>query len=668
MDENRPLIHLNRLSAEEALNREWLCTNGLGSYAMGSLAGANTRRYHGLLVAALAPPLGRHVLCAKADETFITAGGSVATLGANEFHDGTRAPWGIPHLHSFHLEGSRPVWVYSVRGGTLEKAVWMEQGQTTTYLRYRAIGTGGNLRLALFATYRDYHHETCGSVDWRMQVTPLASGAEITAFTNAVPWRVLGPRGARFHPAGEWWWRFRHRRELERGLDCEEDLYLVGHLELPLSPGEASIVALTTEAEADVCLSEAWERRQARERTLIRLAGAEEDPARAQLVLAADQFLVARGDSPAGEAGTILAGYPWFSDWGRDTMIALPGLTLSTGRYPEARRILLTYARYLDRGMLPNRFPDSNETPEYNTVDATLWWFQATAAALDASGDLTLLEEILPALDEAIAWHLCGTRYGIRVDPDDGLLQAGEEGTQLTWMDAKVGDWVVTPRRGKPVEINALWINALLHMDAWTRRLGRPPCPRGLYAASYADLAAKALDSFGARFWNAAGGYLYDLIDPSGTPDPALRPNQLFALSLAHPLLNRAQARGVVHSVARALLVPIGLRTLSPDHPDYQGRYAGDQWQRDSAYHRGTAWAWPIGAFAAARRRIGGSEAQIRTLCRPLTAHLAQAGVGSVSEVFDGDPPHTPGGCPAQAWSVAELLRVLTPTASRERG
>ncbi|MBI3948174.1 MAG: glycogen debranching enzyme family protein [Armatimonadetes bacterium] len=657
MDGSEAVIRLEPVEPEDALDREWLCTNGLGSYAMGTVAGANTRRYHGVLVAALKPPLGRTLLCARVDETF-DAGDGPVDLGAAEFHDGARHPWGVARLSSFRLEGARPVWEYHVPGGVLEKAIWMEHGLPTTYLRYLARGTGGRLRIAFFATHRDYHHETHGSPEWQMAVHRIGSGIEVTAFPGAVPWRVVVPRGARFTPVGQWWWRFLHRRERERGLDCEEDLYLLGHLTLPLSPGEPAIVAITSEKEAEA--AGALRRQQARERQLTELAGAEEHPLRARLALAADQFLVRRGSGAA--AGTALAGYPWFCDWGRDTMISIPGLTLATGRHAEARQILTTYARYLDRGMLPNRFPDTGESPEYNTVDATLWFFQAIAAYVGATGDASLLEELFPALDEVIAWHLCGTRYGIGVDPDDGLLHAGQDGMQLTWMDAKVDDWCFTPRQGKPVEINALWINALRHMDAWARRLRRAARPRGVYFTTYADLAARATQSFNARFWSGTRGYLYDVVDgPAGHPDPRLRPNQLFAISLPYPALGRDRWQRVVSQVEHYLLTPVGLRTLAPWEPGYQRHYHGDRWCRDGAYHQGTVWPWLLGAYVDARRRAGTTEEHVQTVCRPLVAHLARAGIGSVSEVFDGDFPHAPGGCPAQAWSVAELLRVLTP-------
>ncbi|MDH7570321.1 MAG: amylo-alpha-1,6-glucosidase, partial [Armatimonadota bacterium] len=610
-----PVLLLEALDAEAALNREWLCTNGVGGFAMGTVAGANTRRYHGLLVAALKPPLGRTLLCAKVDETF-TVGAHTVHLGANEFHDGTRHPWGAPLLERFCLWGGRPTWRYRVPGGSLEKSVWMEYGENTTCVRYLSHGTGGMLRVAVFATYRDYHHHTRGSTAWQMEIRPTDSGTAVVAFPRAQPWYLIGPPGARFIPAQEWWWRFLHRCERERGLDDEEDLYLAGYLEVCLTREEPATVIFSTRPDAG--RDGAWERQIRREEALIRRARAEGDPLLARLALAADQFLVAR-DSPPGEAGTILAGYPWFSDWGRDTMISLPGLTLPTGRHAEARRILTAYARYLDRGMLPNCFPDSGETPEYNTVDATLWFFEAAARYVRFTGDLSLVEELFPAFQEVAAWHCAGTRYGIGVDPADGLLRAGETGTQLTWMDARLGDWVVTPRRGKPVEVNALWINALLLLDGWSRRLGAPAVPPNARAETYRDLAMRAIQSFNTRFWCAPRRILFDVIDcPDGADDASLRPNQLMALSLTHPVLYPPRRASVMQAVERSLRVPVGVRTLAPDDPRYRGRYGGDPWQRDSAYHQGTAWPWLLGPYFEARRRQGATPAEIRAACQPL--------------------------------------------------
>ncbi len=369
-----------------------------------------------------------------------------------------------------------------------------------------------------------------------------------------------------------------------------------------------------------------------------------------RLVLAADQFIVRRSlpDDPDGRS--VIAGYPWFGDWGRDTMISLPGLTLVTGRHDVAARVLRTFARFVDRGMLPNRFPDEGETPEYNTVDATLWYFEAIRAYHAATDDDGLLGDLFPVLQEIVEWHRRGTRYHIQVDPDDGLLYAGEPGVQLTWMDAKVGDWVVTPRIGKPVEINALWYNALRSMADFARRLGEPLSP-------YEALAEQTVTGF-ARFWNQDTGYCYDVIHGPDGDDPALRPNQLFAVSLPHSPLSPSQQRAVVDVCARRLLTSHGLRSLARDDPAYIGHYGGDRRQRDAAYHQGTVWSWLIGPFVTAYLRVYDDRERARSFLQPFIHHLVDHGVGSISEIFDGDAPFAPRGCIAQAWSVGEVLRA----------
>jgi predicted glycogen debranching enzyme len=370
----------------------------------------------------------------------------------------------------------------------------------------------------------------------------------------------------------------------------------------------------------------------------------------AQLVLAADQFIVRRAAPEDPDGLTVMAGYHWFGDWGRDTMIALPGLTLTTGRPEAARSILTTFARFVDRGMLPNRFPDAGEAPEYNTVDATLWYFEAIRAYHEATGDDGLLKELFGVLEAIIAAHREGTRYGIRVDPADGLLASGEPGVQLTWMDARVGDWVVTPRTGKAVEINALWYNALRAMAAFAARLDRP-------ASEYRRLAERVAAGF-ERFWHEPGGYCHDVIDSPAGDDPTLRPNQILAVSLPESPLPPARQRTVVDAVASRLLTSYGLRSLAPDHPHYRGRYGGDQWTRDGAYHQGTVWAWLLGPFALAHFRVHRDTEAARSFLLPLADHLGDYGVGSIAEIFDGDAPFRPAGCIAQAWSVAETLRA----------
>jgi predicted glycogen debranching enzyme len=369
------------------------------------------------------------------------------------------------------------------------------------------------------------------------------------------------------------------------------------------------------------------------------------------LAAAADQYIVSRGDQK-----TVIAGYHWFGDWGRDTMIALPGLTLPTGKYDVAQSILRTFAKHVDQGLLPNRFPDAGETPEYNTVDATLWFFEAARAYVHYAGDLEFVrEELYPVFADIIAWHVRGTRYGIKVYPS-GLLSSGEPGVQLTWMDAKVGDWVVTPRRGKPVEIQALWYNALCIMEDFARQFGDDEGQK-----RYCNMATVASWSFNRLFWNEKDGCLYDVVN-GGTPDSSTRPNQIFAVSLPHSMLSMERARAVVHKVQEQLLTPVGLRSLAASDPQYRGRYTGGPTERDGAYHQGTVWPWLLGAFITAYVKVNGGDTKARRQAgewlAPLQEHLSQAGLGHISEIFEGDPPHRPCGCIAQAWSVAEVLRA----------
>jgi predicted glycogen debranching enzyme len=656
---------------EKALSREWLVANGIGGYASSTITGANTRRYHALLVAALQPPVARTVLLAKIDER-VSLDGRNIELGTNEYQGRVIHPSGYLHLQGFSLELGLPVFRYAASGFLLEKRIWTEYGHNMTYVSYRLLEAPRpvQLTLTLLANYRDHHAMTHGSPDWQFHVDPLPGGCQIVALPRATPYRVLTSPQADFVPDSAWYWRFQYRAEEERGLDHQEDLFRPGYLNYELAPGGGLTVAITAEEPAAVDLDgDRAHRREIDRRTelLSKVPAAETDDFVQQLVLAADQFLVSRGlpasarearpaGSPPLQARTVIAGYPWFTDWGRDTMISLPGLTLATGRLAEARSILLTFAQYLSRGMLPNRFPDQGQAPEYNTVDATLWYFQAIDSYVQATKDHALLAELYPAMAEIVNWHVKGTRHGIAVDPADGLLAAGEEGVQLTWMDAKVGGWVVTPRRGKPVEINALWYNALSTMAEWSRYLGKP-------SQNYERLARRARASF-ERFWYPRGGYLYDVIDGSQLGDISLRPNQIIAVALPHSPLPPERAKAVVDVVGKELLTPYGLRTLATGHPAYIGRYRGNQRQRDAAYHQGTVWPWLLGPYVDAFLKVYGDRRAARLLLQAFPEHLAQAGLGTVSEIFEGNAPHHPVGCIAQAWSVAEILRAWLATES----
>ncbi len=642
-----------------AERREWLCTNGIGGFASGTVAGLLRRRYHGLLVAALAPPLGRTVLVAKIDEVVDYAGAQVA-LGTNRWADGAVQPEGYRHIERFRLEGTAPVWTYAIGDALLEKRVWMEQGANTTHVGYRLVRATEPMRLdgRVLVNYRDYHAETRAG-DWRMAVDAIPGGLAITAFDGAHPVYALAP-SAEWSASHDWWLGFDLACERERGLGALDDNLAAGRFRIALPPGGEVTITLSAEPRPGLVGQEgAWARRRSHDAGLLdtwrraRPEAAGAPPWIDRLVLAADQFVVARPlpDHPGGTS--IIAGYPWFGDWGRDTMIALPGLLLATGRHEAAGRILRTFARFVDHGMLPNRFPDAGEAPEYNTADATLWYFEAVRAYVEASDDGTTLAALFPVLADVVGWHRRGTRYGIGVDPADGLLRAGEPGVQLTWMDAKVGDWVVTPRIGKPVEINALWYNALCAMAGFARRLGKAP-------DEWEELAGRAAAGF-ERFWSEAAGYCRDVVDgPDGADDDSLRPNQILAVSLAHTPLSPERQRGVVDACARHLLTSFGLRSLAPGQRAYQGRYGGGSPERDGAYHQGAVWAWLLGPFALAHYRVHGDREAALGFLAPIAHHLDDHGLGSVAEIFDGDPPFSPNGCPAQAWSVAEVLRAWT--------
>ena len=640
-----------------AESREWLCANGLGGFASGTVAGLPTRRYHGLLVAALTPPVGRTVLVTGLEER-VGYDGQVYELSTARWADGTVAPQGYRLIERFHLDGTTPVWHYACADTLIEKRVWMEPGANTTYVRYRLLrpGAGGPVRIELRAlvNYREFHRTTRGP-GWEMAVEALDHGLRVTAYAGARPLSIQVP-GAATEPAHDWYVGFRLSAEEARGLDALDDSLHAGTFVATLGPDRALAAVLSVEARPDLDGEQAWARRRAHE-TEVLLAWRKVQPAAGpapawieRLVLAADQFVVRRplAADPAGLS--VIAGYHWFGDWGRDTMIALPGLTLTAGRPEAARRILTTFARFVDGGMLPNVFPDAGERPEYNTVDAALWYVEAVRAYHEATGDAAAVRELFPALEQIVRGYAAGTRYRIQVDPADGLVTAGEPGVQLTWMDARVGDRVVTPRIGKPVEINALWYNALVAMAGLGRALGRP-------TTEWETMATRAATGF-ARFWNGAAGYCYDVIDGPEGHEAALRPNQILAVSLPASALPPERQRQVVDACARHLLIGCGLRSLAPGEPGYQPHYAGGPGERDGAYHQGTAWAWLLGPFALAYERVHRDRATARALLEPMAQHLSEYGVGSIAEVFDAEPPFAPGGCIAQAWSVAETLRA----------
>jgi predicted glycogen debranching enzyme len=653
-----PRIELGRAELatfEDAARREWLVTNGLGGFAAGTIAGACTRRYHGLLVAALKPPVERTVLVAKL-EAEARYDGRVFALTSNEYGDGTIHPRGFENLASFTLDGLTPVWRWVLGDALLEQRVTMVHGENTTAVTFKLVRASARVELTLrpLCTYRDYHSHSRGG--WPLAVRTIAGGCEINAFDRAVPYRVVADGGI-FRPRSEWWWNFRHRAESARGLDDREDLFAPGDFAVGLDVGDSVTIILSAAAPAeDAARAEhatdgaaIFAREARRQQRLLESTPADAHDWIRQLTLAADQFIVRR----AGAGHTVIAGYPWFSDWGRDTMIALPGLALATGRRNVAASVLRTFARYVSEGMLPNRFPDAGETPEYNTVDATLWYFHAIDQYVAASGDRAVVEELYPVLLDIVEAHLKGTRYRIHAD-SDGLLYAGEPGVQLTWMDAKVGDWVVTPRIGKPVEINALWYRALVVMQSFAALTGDQLAER-----RFAALAGNVLRSFRRRYWCAERRYLADVVDgPDCAADLTLRPNQIFAVSLDPALLEPEQARAVVDVCGRRLWTPLGLRSLAPSEPGYVARYRGGPRERDGAYHQGTVWSWLLGPFALAHWHVYRDAAAARSWLAGMEAHLRDACVGQISEILDGEAPHRPEGCFAQAWSVAEVLRA----------
>ena len=645
--------------------REWIVTNGIGGYGAGTISGLLTRRYHGLLIAALQPPTRRTLLLTKLNET-VSYNNLNYDLYCDRWADGTIFPHGYDNISQFFLVGSIPVWQYQILDAVVEKRIWMQQGENTTYIRYTLIGGSQPISLSLDAlvNYRDHHGDTHAH-NWRMNLNTIDGGIKVTASQDATALYLLASSSnhhVTWKPVHVWLYNYHLAVEKYRGLIHCEDNLLVGTCTVTLKPGESITIVASTEPNPNSDINYAWKQQYSYEQEILtaakRLIPESQSDRQPEwidrLILAADSFIVGRPTDAFPEGKTVIAGYPWFSDWGRDTMISLPGLTLATGRPSVARSILGTFARYVDRGMLPNVFPDGGESPDYNTVDATLWYFEAIYSYFLHTKDKSLIAELFPILADIITHYCQGTRYNIHQD-SDGLLYAGEAGVQLTWMDAKVDDWVVTPRIGKPIEINALWYNALVIMEQFAVVLEHSP-------QEYNQLANSTRQGF-QRFWSSELGYCYDVLDTIDGNDASLRPNQIFAVSLpsyneAPALLNFDRQKSVVDAVKQELLTPYGLRSLSPKHPDYQGHYGGDRHQRDGAYHQGTVWAWLIGHFIQAHLKVYRQPKTARSFLMPMAKHLETGCVGTISEIFDGDSPFTYRGCFAQAWSVAEVLRV----------
>ena len=655
-------------AGERPPRREWLVTNGLGGYASGTVAGMLTRRYHGMLVASLPAPLGRVVMLNHLLERVRLPGHGVIWLGDQDEVAGPNAADRHQHLAEFRLELGLPVWTYQVDGFTIEKRVLMPYAQNTVHVTYRVLEGEGVIRFNLRPSvhYRGYEAAVDESPAQTYTIAASGNHYELSAGPDLPVLRMmlagdraaltLDEKGAEGIP---------YHMEETRGYQWKGSLWSPGYFRADATKGgHVSLIASAEPWETISALSPdaAAAAELERRRKLIAIAALPEaDRFSGELVLAADQFIIrpagrveeaARARAAGDDVRTVIAGYHWFTDWGRDTMISLEGLTLSTHRFREAGYILRTFAHYVRDGLIPNMFPDGQREGLYHTADASLWFFHAMERYTLATGDHETLRLLLPVLTDIVHHHLRGTRFGIRIDPNDGLFTQGEEGYQLTWMDAKVGDWVVTPRRGKAVELNALWYNALCLLDTWTRRFG---------IATDFDLAGHARrtrESFNRRFWNEPRGHLFDVVDGPQGDDPACRPNQVFAISLPHPVLERERWEPVMTVVRERLLTPVGLRSLAPEEPEYKSRYYGDLRARDAAYHQGTVWGWLIGPYIDAELKLPGADrAHLRSLLENFDRHLDEACVGQISEVFDAEAPFLPRGCVAQAWSVAEVLR-----------
>ncbi len=626
-------------------NLEYVEANGLGGYASGTFSGAHSRKYHGLLVAALKPPLQRVVVVSKIEETITTEQG-VVELGCNQF-PGVLHPFGVRFLTAFD-RSIFPQWTYHVHGVTIRKTIAAIHGENTTVVTYEVVEAPDKFTLHLrpFYASRDIHHLAHRNA-YIGQHYIFDQGIFQTMNYQGCPEFFISVPRSLFEENRVWYENFEYRQEYLRGMDFREDLFTHGSFSVTLRKGSklGVIVSLQDPAGKDAFrLLKAEKKRRA---DVIKPFSFH--PLLERLALAADQFVVKRDDM-----NTIIAGYPWFTDWGRDTMIALPGVCLATGKYTEARKILQKFSEYVSDGMIPNRFPDSGDKPEYNTIDATLWYFVAIYKYFRYSGDKVFVKSLMPLLRDIVQWHYHGTRYNIKVDERDGLLAGGAEGVQLTWMDAKIGDWVVTPRRGKPVEINALWYNVLRIMEFFCHEFGYQDD-----AEQFLKKAIAVQESFNKTFWNDENGSLFDFVD-GDHKDRDIRPNQLYALGLPFMTLWPDRAKSVLDVVETHLLTPFGLRSLSPAHSAYRGKYEGDPRQRDSAYHQGPAWSHLIGVYVDALFATFGEAARddAREILEAALASLETGAIGSVSEIFDGDPPHEPRGCVAQAWSVGELLRA----------
>lgn len=619
---------------EFSTRREWLLTNGLGGFAMGSISGINTRRYHGHLVAAIGSSSDRIVLLASVD-AFMQGEEQQIGISSNQY-PGAVYPEGHYFLRKVTVGDDFVRWLYRSGALQIEKSLQVLPGKNAAVITYTNKGeTQLLLTLRPLISDKPYHDNFSMHEGYPEQ---MAFPKDETVITDQGVSLVLAHPKAQRMPVQGWYYRFEHAREVERGLEPRDDLFCPCELKYELLPGEKALLIASTQKGMK---ADAEEPTCTKDRKLSN-----------QLRAAARHFVVKSGDRP-----TIIAGYPWFTDWGRDTMIALPGICLHTDHPQEARAIIDGFASQMHQGLIPNRFVEGGEQPQYNTVDGTLWFVNAIYKTLDAEWDQKFAERCLAALKEVYSWHTKGTLYGIKVDPSDGLLTQGEPGLQLTWMDAKVGDWVITPRHGKPVEISGLWINAMRIGEWLARKLGADP-------KQFKDSADLAEANFDRKFWHEVRGHYLDTADPD---DASLRPNQVISMSLPFPSATGDHAKRAFDMISKELLTPVGLRTLGPSEPGYKGRYTGPMPELDAAYHQGTVWPWLLGPYCSAWARLGGSAMDIKALLKNAKEMMAEYGIGGVAEVYDGDEPHNPNGCPWQAWSVAEMLRAWIEDARGEK-
>jgi predicted glycogen debranching enzyme len=653
------------------VRQEWLVTNGLGGYACGTVSGVVTRRYHGVLIAALAAPLGRTVMLTHVAEQVRFPDGRRCEIGGRERVNGaTPDARGTGYLTEFRLEAGLPVWRYDVEGVVLEKRIFLPHMQNTVHMMYELVSGADGIELALrpSVNFRPQEAPVSEPLGWPYEFRAIRDEYEILLCDSPLPplRMKMYAHDATFTLKGKRIESVLYPVEESRGYQARGDLWSPGYFRFRLcSHAPATLVASTEAVETMTVLEpkKALDAEYGRRRRLVAHAIPEaREGIPAELVLAADQFIItpagrteetARAHAYGDEVRTVIAGYHWFTDWGRDTMISLEGLTLVTGRHVEAGYILRTFAHYVRDGLIPNMFPEGRKEGLYHTADASLWFFHAMQRYVERAGDRLTLALLYPTLKQIIEAHTRGTHFGIRMDERDALLTQGAQGYQLTWMDAKVEDWVVTPRRGKAVEINALWFNALKLMEQWAPDHDDDP-------AVYGSCAARVQKSFNDRFWYPEGGYLYDIVDAdNGGVDRKCRPNQVLAISLPHPVLAPQRWEPVMRVVRDRLLTPVGLRSLAPGDEEYKPRYFGDLRARDAAYHQGTVWGWLVGPFIDAWLKVYPNDrAGARHALDGFVPHLDDACVGSISEVFDAEPPFTPRGCIAQAWSVAEVLRA----------